>query len=334
MRTPTVHSHAASSLPDSTPPAPVRPFLKWAGGKRQLLSQLARFQPADFGAYCEPFLGSGALFFDLHSRGVLDGRRVVLMDNNADLIGAFLSVRNDVPRVIRSLRRLAKAHQIDPSGCYYRVRDQRFNPLRRRLAETDGPDGSAGRRSERYTPALAAMLIYLNHTGFNGLFRLNSSGGFNVPEGRYAKPRICDAGTLRLVSAALSRPGVDVRENRFESVCEWAMPGDFLYFDPPYAPVSQTSSFTGYTPGGFSSDDQRRLQQIVIELARRGCHVLLSNSTAPEITALYADNVVARAAGLRAYTVTARRAINSRGTARGRVDEYLISNIPPSPPLD
>ena len=327
MRTLAAQSRALSSVPEASQPVPVRPFLKWAGGKRQLLSQLARFRPASFGAYCEPFLGSGALFFDLHSRGGLDDRRVVLMDNNADLIGSFLSVRNDVSRVIRSLRRLSEAHQRDPSGCYYRVRDQRFNPGRRRLA---AQDGSPGRRSEHYTPALAAMLIYLNHTGFNGLFRLNSSGGFNVPEGRYVNPRICDASNLRAVAAALSRPGVEIRENRFESVCEWAMPGDFLYFDPPYAPVSATSSFTAYTPGGFSLDDQRRLQQIVVELARRGCHVLLSNSTAPEITALYADNVVARAAGLRAHRVTARRAINSRGAARGRVDEYLISNISPS----
>ena len=316
-----------SNLADASRPAPVRPFLKWAGGKRQLLPQLARFQPASFGAYCEPFLGSGALFFDLHSRGVLEDRRVVLLDNNADLIGSFLSVRNEVPRVIRSLRRLAEAHALDPSGSYYRVRDQRFNPARRRLSEQDG-DGA--RRSERFTPALAAMLIYLNHTGFNGLFRLNASGGFNVPAGRYANPRICDADNLRAASSALSRPGVEVRENRFESVCEWARAGDFLYFDPPYAPTSATSSFTAYTPGGFSSDDQRRLQQIVVELARRGCHVLLSNSTAPEVTALYADNVVARTAGLRAHRVTARRAINSRGAARGLVDEYLISNISPT----
>lgn len=319
-----------SNLPDPSRPAQVRPFLKWAGGKRQLLPQLARFQPASFGAYCEPFLGSGALFFDLHSRGALGDRRVVLMDNNADLVGSFLSVRNAVPRVIRCLRRLAEAHALDPSGCYYRVRDQRFNPMRRRLAEDDGSAGSGGRQSERYTPALAAMLIYLNHTGFNGLFRLNASGGFNVPAGRYVNPRICDASNLRAASSALSRPDVEVRENRFESVCEWAKPGDFLYFDPPYAPTSATSSFTAYTPGGFSLDDQRRLQQIVVELARRGCHVLLSNSTAPEITALYADNVVARAAGLRAHRVTARRAINSRGAARGLVDEYLISNISPT----
>ena len=310
------------------PPSPsalsrVRPFLKWAGGKRQLLPQLRRFVPREFGAYCEPFLGSGALYFDLLSRGCLVDRRVVLIDNNADLVGAWALIRDEPDPVIRRLRRLATAHQQDPRACYYRVRDERFNPAREALR------AAGGRASDGYTASLAAMFVYLNRTGFNGLFRLNTSGRFNVLVGRYVNPRICDAENLRLVAAALSRPGVELREDRFESVCEWAMPGDFIYFDPPYALVSATASFTAYTPGGFGADAQRRLQQVVVELARRGCHVLLSNSTAPEITALYADNVVARAAGLRAVRVPARRAINSRGGARGAVDEYLISNIPP-----
>ena len=312
----------ASTRGGEATPVPVRPFLKWAGGKRQLLPELARFRPLRFGAYCEPFLGSGALFFDLERRGLLDGRRAVLMDRNPDLIGCWLAVRNDTERVVRALRRLAAAHEADPRGCYYRVRDERFNPLRRRLRD------AGNRLCECYTPSLAAMLIYLNRTGFNGLFRLNAAGGFNVPVGRYANPRICDAENLRQVSATLGRPGVEVRVERFELVCEWAMPGDFIYFDPPYAPVSPTSSFTAYTPRGFSTDAQRWLQQIVIELARRGCHVLLSNSTAPLVTSLYVDNVVARAAGLRAFKVRARRVINARGAARGAVDEYLISNIP------
>ena len=301
----------------------VRPFLKWAGGKRQLLPVLSRFVPAGFGAYREPFLGSGALYFDLERRGRLDGRRAVLMDNNPDLMGAWLAIRREPERVIRGLRRLAAAHRADPRATYYRVRDERFNPARAALRQT------GGRWSEHYTASLAAMFVYLNRTGFNGLFRLNAGGGFNVPVGRYVNPRICDAPNLRAVAAALSRPGVELLEEGFESVCEWAMPGDFLYFDPPYAPLSATASFTAYTPGGFVADAQRRLQQVVVELARRGCHVLLSNSTAPEITALYADNVVARAAGLRAHRVPARRAINSRGGGRGLVDEYLISNILP-----
>jgi DNA adenine methylase len=324
MTTMPARSRVSGSTRERATPVPARPFLKWAGGKRQLLPELARFYPPRFGAYCEPFLGSGALFFDLHSRGLLEGRRAVLIDCNPDLIGCWLAVRHDAEPLVRRLRRLATAHRTDPSGCYYRVRDERFNPARRRLF-ADGTRGAG-----RYPAGLAAMLIYLNRTGFNGLFRLNAAGGFNVPVGRYTNPRICDADNLRQVAAALVRPGVEVREDRFESVCEWAQPGDFIYFDPPYAPVSATSSFTAYTPGGFSSDAQRRLQQVVIELARRGCHVLLSNSTAPEITALYVDNVTARAAGLRAHRVSARRSINAKGVARGRVNEYLISNITPT----
>ena len=321
MTTVPAQSRATSRRPAASSHVEIRPFLKWAGGKRQLLPQLARFQPPRFGAYCEPFLGSGALFCDLQNRGLLSGRRAVLMDNNSDLVGCWLAVRREAPRGIRSLRRLAAAHASDPNDTYYRVRDERFNPGRRKLSLTDG------RWGERYTPGLAAMLIYLNRTGFNGLFRLNAAGGFNVPIGRYVNPRICDAGNLRRVSDVLSRPGVEIREDDFESVCEWAMPGDFVYFDPPYAPVSATASFTAYTSGGFPSASQCRLQQVVIELARRGCYVLLSNSITPVITALYVDNVVARAAGLRAYKVSARRSINSRGSARGLVGEYLISNI-------
>jgi len=249
-------------------PVSARPFLKWAGGKRQLLSQIARFHPARFGAYFEPFLGSGALFFDLHGRGRLSGRRVVLMDDNTDLIGCWLAVRNDSEKVIRALRRLSNAHRIDPHACYYRVRDRRFNPARQRLFA--GPV----RVDRDYPAGLAAMLIYLNRTGFNGLFRLNSKGGFNVPLGRYTNPQICDAKNLRQVSSVLVRSGVDVRESKFEAVSEWAAPGDFIYFDPPYAPLSPSSSFTSYLPGGFPIAAQRNLQQVVIALVRRGCYVL------------------------------------------------------------
>ncbi len=317
----TAQARSRVSVSPPSPPA-VRPFLKWAGGKRQLLPEITRFVPPSFGAYCEPFLGSGAVYFDLESRGLLEGRRAALMDNNPDLIGAWLSLREDPEAVIRALRRLAGSHRDDPKAAYYRVRDERFNPARAELIS------AGGRWSEDYDASLAAMFVYLNRTGFNGLFRLNNAGRFNVPVGRYANPRICDAPNLRAVSTVLSRPGVELREDRFESVCEWAMPGDFIYFDPPYAPTSATASFTAYTPGGFNGDAQRRLQMVVVELARRGCHVLLSNSTAPDITALYADNVMARAAGLRAVRVSARRAINSRGGSRGAVEEYLISNIP------
>jgi DNA adenine methylase len=170
------------------------------------------------------------------------------------------------------------------------------------------------------------MFIYLNRTGYNGLFRLNSEGAFNVPAGRYAAPRICDALNIRRVAGALARPGVTLDRARFDRSVDGARAGDFLYFDPPYAPLSKTARFTSYTTDGFGADDQERLRDVVVALARRGCHVLMSNSTAPEIRALYEDSKEAKAAGLRCYKIPARRAINSNATRRGVVDEYVITN--------
>ena len=300
----------------------VRPFLKWAGGKRQLLPYIRQLYPTDFGAYHEPFVGSGAVFFDLYNRGLLVDRQASLVDNNADLLGCYLMVREQVESIIRHLARLAGEYRQDPKAHYYRVRDEQFNPQRRRIFNGMGPDSS------RYTPALAAKLIYLNRTGFNGLFRLNSRGLFNVPLGRYSNPRICDRENLRLVSRALTEARAHISQAGFESVLDHAEVGDFLYFDPPYAPLSRTALFTSYTAAGFSPADQTRLQAVVVELARRGCWVVLSNSTAPEIADLYDGNPAADAAGLKAYQVPARRAINSNASRRGQVMEYLISNVP------
>ena len=309
-----------SDLPASGATKQARPFLKWAGGKRQLLHQIRQFYPAKFGSYIEPFVGSGAVFFDLHNQGLLQGRSAVLIDNNADLIGCYSAVRDHAPTVIRSLSRLATAYKKNAHEHYYNVRDKRFNPARQRISNGSGPD------ARRYTASLAAMLIYLNRTGYNGLFRLNSQGGFNVPIGRYKNPQICDADNLRAVSAALSGD-VTIVQDTFESVLTSANRGDFVYFDPPYAPLSRTALFTSYTPRGFSLEDQERLQEVVIELSARGCWVLLSNSTAPDVTRLYDGNPEAVAVGLQAHKVPARRAINSDAAKRGTVLEYLITNI-------
>ena len=301
---------------------PCRPLLKWAGGKRQLLPHLRRFYPAEFNRYIEPFFGSGAVFFDLHAAGRLRDREVLLIDSNADLIGCYATVRAQPDAVARELERLAAAHALGGETQYYAVRDQQFNPIRDRLRDGDG--GIA------YTPQLAAMLIYLNRTGFNGLFRLNARGEFNVPAGRYDRPKIADREKVARVSEALSSAGLRLVCGGFESVAEMAAPGDFVYFDPPYAPVNRTSNFTSYTARRFGPEDQRRLQQIAIALARRGCSVLLSNSTADEIAALYEDNAEARAAGLRAIRVPARRAINSNAARRGPVEEFLVTNHAPA----
>jgi DNA adenine methylase len=313
---------ASSRVRVSRSAGDVRPFLKWAGGKRQLLPRLRRFYPAQFRTYFEPFVGSGAVFFDLFNLGLLEGHGAVLLDNNPDLVGCFLIVRERVETLIRRLKRLATERQEDAKRHYYDVRDRRFNPMREKIA------GGNGAVADRYTPDLAAMLIYLNRTGFNGLFRLNARGLFNVPIGRYANPQICDAANLRRVARALSTSRAHVLQADFSHVLTGAKAGDFLYFDPPYAPLSATALFTSYTAGGFGEQEQVRLQRTVIALAARGCHVLLSNSTAPLIQRLYDANREAEKVGLRAYRIPAKRAINSDASARGQVLEYLITNVP------
>jgi DNA adenine methylase len=295
-----------------------RPFLKWAGGKRQLLPVLRRFYPQTFNAYFEPFLGSGAVFFDLHARGLIDNRRAILADSNRDLIACYQTVRDSTDEVIGELSRLATDHKRLGSALYYDVRDKRFNPQRATLT----PNGSFA-----YSPSLAAMFIYLNRTGYNGLFRLNADGQFNVPAGRYAAPRICDQSNLRQVAAALQFPGIAIEHRRFDRAVENATCGDFVYFDPPYAPLSKTARFTSYTAEGFDGEDQEQLRDTMIELSRRGCHVVMSNSTVPEITELYERSKDVKAAGLRCYRVPARRAINSNAQRRGVVEEYVITNV-------
>ncbi len=298
-----------------------RPFLKWAGGKRQLLPRLREFYPTEFGAYHEPFLGSAAVFFDLADSGALRHGRVRLTDVNADLIGCCLRLRNEPHAVIGHLRRLEAGYAAAPEQHYYRIRDEVFNPARAAITNGRHP------RPEAYSPELAGMLIYLNRTGYNGLFRLNSSGLFNVPRGRYKNPRICDEENLRRVSTTLSELSVKIEHASFDTVLRSARAGDFIYFDPPYAPMSATARFTSYTSDGFGEDDQRHLQGVLIELAKRGCYVVLSNSTAPEIAVLYDGNADAERAGLRAHIVPARRAINSKASRRGHVDEYIITNV-------
>ncbi len=294
-------------------------MLKWAGGKRQLLPYLRRFYPPAFNRYIEPFFGSGAVFFDLYGAGRLREHEAVLIDANADLIGCYETVRDAPGEVARELERLAAAHARGGRTHYYAVRDTQFNPQRDERRRADGRIA--------YTPQLAAMLIYLNRTGFNGLFRVNARGAFNVPAGRYAHPNIADRDKLARVTEALSSRRVRLLCGSFESALAIAEAGDFLYFDPPYAPLSRTASFTSYTALRFDRDDQIRLQQAVIVLARRGCHVVVSNSTADDIAALYETSPEARAAGLRATRVPARRSINSNALGRGVVDEFLITNV-------
>ncbi len=240
--------------------------------------------PETFGTYHEPFVGGGALFYSLRPE------RAVLGDNNPELVNAYCVVRDDVEALIEGLgtHRYEKGHflavrALDPG---------KLSPIQR-----------------------AARFIFLNRTCFNGLYRVNGKGQFNVPFGRYANPIICDAANLRACSTALQ--GVDVRREPFESVLERAVAGDFVYFDPPYLPISATSSFTGYTEDGFGLADHRRLRDVAAALKERGVHVLLSNSAAPAIRELYAD-------GFEVKDVLAARAINSKADGRGAVTELVI----------
>ena len=242
---------------------PVRPILKWAGGKRQLLHALRSFYPEEFNRYIEPFVGSGAVFLDLYNTGLLEGREVRLSDINADLVGCYRAVRDGVGDVIDELRRLEAGHQAGGREHYYDVRNERFNPVRREVH-------ASGRPADRYTPALAAMLIYLNRAGFNGLFRVNSQGAFNVPAGRHASLRICDPDNLRRLSTALQTPNLSLEVRPFHDALAEGAAGDFVYLDPPYAPVSRTASFTSYTTAGFGPGQQDALQRAVIDLVRPG----------------------------------------------------------------
>jgi len=304
-------------------PTIVRPLLKWAGGKRQLLPVLAEHYPATFSRYIEPFMGSAAVFFDLLNSGRLTRKAIILADVNPDLIGCYRMLRDRTEAVIRALQSLAREYRSGGVECYYDVRDTRFNPLRAALQARASAPGDI---ADMYTPGLAAMLIFLNRTGFNGLFRLNRRGGFNVPAGRYTNPRICDEAHLRAVAAALASPGVTIALQPFDKTLDMAGAGDFVYCDPPYAPLSRTSSFASYTADGFTAFDQRRLQQKVIAACRRGAHVVVSNSSAAEILNAYTAPE-ARRAGLELTFVAARRAINSKAASRGPVDEVIVSNV-------
>ena len=298
-----------------------RPLLKWAGGKRQLLPALRRFYPAEFGRYFEPFLGSGAVFFDLITSGRLPGHRVFLTDSNRDLIGCYETVRDAPDEVIRHLEQLAAERPSNPQSHFYETRT-RFNQLR-----ADLPEGSPN----GYTPALAAMLIYLNRTAFNGLFRLNSDAGIQRARGAVRQAAHLGPRARPRRVRALADPLVSLSLRRFETVVQRARAGDLLYFDPPYAPLSATARFTGYTGRTFTLDDHTRLRDVAVTLAVRGCHVMVSNSSAPAIRALYEDDPRVPASGLRVHRLPARRAINSRADARGPVIEFLLTNLSPGP---
>ncbi len=271
------------------------PFVKWVGGKRQLLKQfrdLGLYPPEDFNPltnkYFEPFVGGGAVFFDLLPK------KAELSDLNNELVITYNVIKNDAKALIKSL----KKHKHEKEY-YLKIRAK--NPGKLSNVE------------------VASRFIYLNRTGFNGMYRVNSRGEFNVPFGKYTNPTICDEKNLCKVSKALQK--VTIKNQDYKSILKQTKKGDFVYFDPPYYPVSRTASFTSYTAKPFLKNEQTELRDTFVELHRRGCFVMLSNSDTPLINQLYSG-----IKGVKVSKVVAGRIINSNATKRGKIAEMLVTN--------
>lgn len=263
-----------------------KPPVKWAGGKGQLIPQFEPLFPKEkFDLYLEPFVGGGAVFFHL-----LPGK-AILIDSNPELVNFYRVVRDSLPELCADLAK----HKNDREY-YYRTRaldPETLSPVER-----------------------ASRFLYLNKTGYNGLWRVNRKGKHNVPFGRYKNPKILDEENLRLVSLALMRAEIVCGD--FSLVLEYACPSAFVYLDPPYQPLSDTANFTSYTADSFGKEDQERLAKLFRELDAKGCMVMLSNSDTPLVRELYA--------GYDIQVVRARRAINCRADRRGPVSELVIRN--------
>jgi len=276
----------------------LQPYLKWAGGKRQLLPIIKEYIPKKYNVYYEPFVGAGAVFF------YIQANRAVINDVNSDLINTYKVIQDK--QGMEELIRLLKYHNDHNNKAYfYKVRDED--------------------RQENYknksNVEKAARLIYLNKTCFNGLFRVNSQGQFNVPFGNYKNPKIVNEIVLKTVHKYLNAANVKILNKDFDEVLKTASKNDFVYLDPPYDPVSDTSAFTGYTLDGFNKDDQIRLRDTFVKLDKLGCKVLLSNSATDFIQEIYSNFKITK--------ISARRNINSVASKRGNVDEVLVMNYEP-----
>lgn len=270
----------------------VSPVVKWAGGKRQLLDEILPRMPRRISLYCEPFLGGGAVLFARQPKNAM------VNDLNGDLMLVYEVIRDDVEALICSLRQ----HE-NTAEYFYRIREfDRDKEFYRSLSRVEK----------------ASRLLYLNRTCYNGLFRVNASGEFNTPFGRYKNPTIVNEPVLRAVSRYLSAAHVRLLHEDFADTLRRVPEGGFAYLDPPYDPVSDTASFTGYSRGGFGREDQRRLRECCDDLTRRGVKFLLSNSSTEFIRELYAAYTV--------ETVHATRAVNADAAGRGAVEEVLIRN--------
>ncbi|MGI6156223.1 MAG: DNA adenine methylase [Enterococcus lemanii] len=276
----------------------LKPFTKWTGGKRQLLPKL-RDKIASIEntipTYFEPFVGGGALLFDLQPK------KAVINDYNSDLVSAYKVIKDEPQKLLGILEQ----HQENNSKDYYLfIREMDRNGKIEQLSEVER----------------VARFLYMLRVNFNGLYRVNSKGQFNVPYGRYKNPKIANPENIFSVSDYLNNNQVLMYNGDFEEAVKQASSGDLVYFDPPYAPVNETSSFTSYTANGFNEADQIRLRDLFVTLDKKGVYVMLSNSSVPLIHDLYSDY------NYNIDIVGATRMINSKPSGRGKVDEVIITN--------
>lgn len=271
----------------------MKPFTKWTGGKRKLLPILTELLPDDFNRYYEPFIGGGALLFKLLPNDA------VINDFNEELINSYLQIRDNPNELID----LLAEHRDNNSKDYY---------LNIRSADRDG-------RIENMTDVeRAARILYMLRVDFNGLYRVNSKNQFNVPYGRYKNPKILDEDLIYEVSEYLNDNNIQILQGDFANAVADAVDGDLVYFDPPYIPLSETSSFTSYTHEGFSYEDQVRLRNTVRDLTRRGVKVILSNSSSPLVEDLYQE--------FNLHYVDASRTNGAKPTSRGKIKEIIVTN--------
>jgi DNA adenine methylase len=306
-------SDARSTRFQPKTPAIAKPFLKWAGGKAQILERIRLKYPPGLGKtvtkYAEPFVGGGAVLFDILSNYEME--QVYISDTNRELILTYQTIRDDIETLITQLTNLEEiylpASEDERKEIYYQKRI-RFNALKQEKSDA---------------PELAALFAFLNKTCFNGLYRVNSKGDFNVPQGGYKNPCICDEGNLRAVSDKLQN--VQIVWGDYKQSCDFIDEKTFAYFDPPYRPLTVSSSFTSYTQDGFSDKDQIELAQFIDELSDKGAFVVASNSDPKNTNEednffddLYAKHKI--------FRISASRAINSVGDGRGKINELLIAS--------
>lgn len=273
----------------------VAPVVKWVGGKRQLLSDIKKYIPESFATYYEPFVGGGAVLFEL------EPKKAIVNDINEELINLYKVIKESPEELIKELKRHAEF--ATDAEYYYKIREKDRNIIKYMLMSD---------------VEKAARIHFLNKTCYNGLFRVNKSGAFNVPFGRYKNPDVVNEVTIRAVSKYFNEADIEFRNTDFEEALQGIKKDDFVYLDPPYDPITHSSNFTGYSKGGFGRNEQERLKKMCDKLNKKGVKFLLSNSATDYIKDLYKDYKI--------EIIKAKRVINSNAALRGEIDEVLIRN--------